>query len=572
MAIGQNPVVKHLQKHIEDGRMGLFHLVEEHDLVRPPPDGLRQHAAFVVTDIARRRADQTRDRMAFHELRHVETHQGGFIVEKKLGQGFRQFRLADPCRTEKQERPEGTIRIVQACTGPSDRVGNGTYRRILPDNPPLDFVLHLDQPLALALKHFRSGHASPSLDHGCDLFGRYRFFKRLGFSIGLNFGDAFFKRRYDSVTQLAGSRQIAFALHPLEFNPSLVQLLLDVSGCCEFRPLRLPGFGQLGRSCAHLFQLRFQLTESILGCGVALFLQGFRFNLLLQDFPIQRIQFFRFRVDTHLKAARCFIDQIDGLVRKKPVGNVSMRKRRRGDQRRIRDSHAVVQFVFLLDPAQNRDRVFDRGFGNQHRLKPSSQRRVLFDILPVFVQRRSTDAVQVSPRQRRLEQVGCIHRPFRLACANKRVHLVDEQKNFSGGGSNLREYGLQPFLELAAIFRASYQGAHVERHQVLVLKAFRDVARNNPEGQPLDDGGLAYARFANKYRIVLGPSAQHLHRAPDFLFPPDNRVDSSVLRVLRDIARIALERFVCAFCRRAVRISSATQFAYRRCQRFRRNS
>ena len=249
-----------------------------------------------------------------------------------------------------------------------------------------------------------------------------------------------------------------------------------------------------------------------------------------------------------------------------------MRKRRRGDQRRIRYPHAVVQFVFLLDPAQNRNRVFDRGFGDQHRLKPSGQRSVLFDILPVFIQRRRADAVQVSPRQRRLEQVGGVHRSVRLSRTDKRVHLVDEQQDFAGRVGDLREHGLQPFLELAAILRASNQGAHVQRHQALVPKALRDVARDNPKGQPLDDGRLAYARLANEHRIVLGPAAQHLHRAPDFLLPPDDRIDSSVLRVLRNVARVAFERFIGVFRGCAVRIPSAAQSAYCRCQRLRRNS
>ncbi len=63
LAIGQPAVVEHLQQHVEDVRVRLLHLVEQHDAVRAPTHGLGQIAALLVADIARRRADQARDRV-----------------------------------------------------------------------------------------------------------------------------------------------------------------------------------------------------------------------------------------------------------------------------------------------------------------------------------------------------------------------------------------------------------------------------------------------------------------------------------------------------------------------------
>ncbi len=54
--VGQPAVVEHLQQHVEDVRVSLLDLVEEHDGVRPAPDLLGQEAALFVADVAGRGA------------------------------------------------------------------------------------------------------------------------------------------------------------------------------------------------------------------------------------------------------------------------------------------------------------------------------------------------------------------------------------------------------------------------------------------------------------------------------------------------------------------------------------
>ena len=72
LAVGQAAVVEHLQQHVEHVAVRFLDLVEQHDLVGPPPHRFGQHAAFLIADIAGRRADQPRDRMLLHELAHVD--------------------------------------------------------------------------------------------------------------------------------------------------------------------------------------------------------------------------------------------------------------------------------------------------------------------------------------------------------------------------------------------------------------------------------------------------------------------------------------------------------------------
>ena len=125
-------------------------------------------------------------------------------------------------------------------------------------------------------------------------------------------------------------------------------------------------------------------------------------------------------------------------------------------------------------------------------------------MLLVFIERGRADAVQFAPRQRRLEQVGCIHRAVRLAGADQRVHLIDEEDEIAVGGGDLLQHGLEPLLELAAVFRAGNQRTEIEHQQSLVLQAVRHVAIDDAQRKTLDDRGLADAGFTDQHGIILG--------------------------------------------------------------------
>ena len=65
-------VVHHLQQDVEDVRVRLLDLVEQHDAVRVLVDRVGELAALIEADVARRRADQPRHRVLLHVLGHVE--------------------------------------------------------------------------------------------------------------------------------------------------------------------------------------------------------------------------------------------------------------------------------------------------------------------------------------------------------------------------------------------------------------------------------------------------------------------------------------------------------------------
>ena len=120
--VGQPTVLEDLQQRVEDVRVGLLDLVEEHHGERLAPHLLGELAALLVADVAGRRAEQPRDGVLLAELGHVELDQRVLVAEQELGQRLGQLGLTDAGRAGEDERAAGTLRVLQAGTGAPDRL------------------------------------------------------------------------------------------------------------------------------------------------------------------------------------------------------------------------------------------------------------------------------------------------------------------------------------------------------------------------------------------------------------------------------------------------------------------
>ena len=276
--------------------------------------------------------------------------------------------------------------------------------------------------------------------------------------------------------------------------------------------------------------------------------------------------------DLHAKPRRGLVHEVDRLVGQEAVGDVAVGQRRRGDERGVRDAHAVMQLVLFFQAAQDGDGVLHRGLGHEHRLEAPCEGRVLLHVLAVLVERGGADAMERAAGERGLEQVGGVHGAVRLAGADQRMHLVDEQDDLAVGGLDLAEHGLQPLLELAAIFRAGDERAHVERQHLLVLQALRHVALDDAVRQPLDDGRLADAGLADQHGVVLGAAGEHLDGAADLLVAADHGIELALRGGLREVARIFLQRVVLLLGAGRIRGAALAQIVDRLVQALRRDA
>ena len=75
-----------------------------------------------------------------------------------------------------------------------------------------------------------------------------------------------------------------------------------------------------------------------------------------------------------------------------------------------------------------------------------------------------------------------------------------------------------------------------------MLEPLRHPAVEDSLSEPLNDGRFTHTRLTDEHRIVLGPPLQHLHGPPDFVIPPDDRVQLALLRPFGEIHRVLGER------------------------------
>ena len=184
---------------------------------------------------------------------------------------------------------------------------------------------------------------------------------------------------------------------------------------------RVQSAGQLRRLFFEIREFAFQCLQPLSRRIVIFLAERLAFDLELDNAPVELVDFLRLGIDRHAKAGGGLVDEVDRLVRQKPVGDVTVGERGRRDDGAVGDPDAVVEFVFLLEPTKNRDRIGDRGLGDEDRLEAPGERRVLLDVLAVLVERCRADAVKLAAREHRLEHVGGVHRPLRRAGTDERV-------------------------------------------------------------------------------------------------------------------------------------------------------
>ncbi len=207
-----------------------------------------------------------------------------------------------------------------------------------------------------------------------------------------------------------------------------------------------------------------------------------------------------------------------------------------------------MYFVSVAEPPEDADGVLHVRRLYHHGLEPPLERGILLDVPPVLVQRRRADAVQLAPRERRLEHVGSVDGAFGGPCAHEGMELVDEEDDGPLGGGYLLQDGLEPLLELSAVLGAGHQGSHVEGEDPPVPEVLGHVALGDPARETLDDGRLAHARLAEQHRIVLPAPAQDLHHPSDLVVPPYHGIELLLPRKGREIAGVSAEGVVVVLC------------------------
>ena len=116
--------------------------------------------------------------------------------------------------------------------------------------------------------------------------------------------------------------------------------------------------------------------------------------------------------------------------------------------------------VLLSKTLQDLYRLLHRRWIDDDRLEAALQRAILLDVLPILVERRRADALQLAARERRLQHVARVDRAFRCASADQRVQLVDEENDVLVLRDLIHDR-FETLLELPAVLRTRDHGRHV---------------------------------------------------------------------------------------------------------------
>src|SRR5581483_2896264 len=277
VAVCQPAILQDLQQDVEDLRVRLLDLVEEDHLVGPPAHDLRELAALLVADVARRGSNEPRHRVPLLVLRHVDAHHRVLVVEQVLGQRFRQLRFAHAGGPQEDEAANGPARVLQPGPGTTDRVRDGGDSRVLPDDAVMQALLHLQKLLAFALQHAGHRDAGNAGNQLSDVMLRYR-----------HIGGV-----------LPGPLRLALFVLRLQLR----NLLLDTRRRLKVLLLR------------HSLQLRVELGQALL--------------------QVPQVRRHALRLDDVL--GRGLVYEVDGLVRQVALRQVAVRKLGGRDQRLVGD-------------------------------------------------------------------------------------------------------------------------------------------------------------------------------------------------------------------------------------------
>ena len=224
------------------------------------------------------------------------------------------------------------------------------------------------------------------------------------------------------------------------------------------------------------------------------------------------------------------------------VGDVLGRQFGRRRERRPGVADAVVFLEVALQATQDLYGLLDGRFVDIDFLEAARQRVVLLENAPVLGEGGGADALQLAGGERRLEQVGGIHRAARgRTCPDEGVDFVDEQDGVTVG-PQLLEHRLEALLEITAILGTGQQRTHVQRVDGGFLQHLRGIALDDAPGQALGDGRLAHASLADQQRIVLATAHQHLDDALKLALAADEWVDPAFLRRHVEIVGVLLQR------------------------------
>ncbi len=275
-------------------------------------------------------------------------------------------------------------------------MGYGLHGVMLVNEPLMDPIFEGQQSRPLAFKHPGNGNAGPFCHDLRDIFSIHLFFQH--FPAFLDFTELrgrlfelLLQVHDDPIAQFCHSSQFSLSFILLGFQFGMLDLLLLPADGLDHFLFDLPMSPQRRPLLMKVGQFLLEIRQPRLRVAVFFPLDGLPFNFELLGPSFDAVEFLRHGVDFDPELRRGFIHEINGLVGKKSVGDVTIAQLSRRNNRPIGDADTMVYLVPFLESPENRNGVIDIGFVNEYRLEPSLECGIFFNVLPIFVNGRCTD-------------------------------------------------------------------------------------------------------------------------------------------------------------------------------------
>ncbi len=509
-----------------------------------------QLTAFLIPDVSRCRTDQSGHRIFLHVFRHIDTDHVFLIIKERLCQSFCELGFADARRAEEQEGANRLRRILDAGLGPHNGLGNLADRLILANHSLMKLFIEMQGLVALRLRQLCHRNSGPAGDNRRNfIVGDLLMNQRLVLvlCLGLFRLHLLLQIRQRAVLQLRSLIVVALLLSDLDVVPDLINLLLQTANLVDVRLFILPLGFLCRKGLLQFCKLFVNIVKPLLRELVVFLLQCSLLNLQLHDLVVHLVEIFRKGI--HLRFDHCagFIHKVDGLVRKEPIRDVTIRKRRSRYQSGVLNFNAVIYLKAVLQSAENGNCILHGRLLDHNRLETACQCLIFLDVFTILVQRCGTDAVQLAACEHGLEHVAGIERSFGCARTDNCVQLIDEQNDLTIALLYFLENRFQTFLEFAAVLCTRDQRTHVQRENLLVLQVVRNIALINSLRKSLDNSGFADTGFTDEDRVILRLARENTDNVADFIITADDRVKLVVMCLGDELLAVLLERIVCCF-------------------------
>ena len=149
--IRDSSIIQHLQQNIKHIRMCLFNLIKKDNWIWSAAHGLGQLSALFITNISRRRSNQTGHGIFLHIFTHVDTNHIGFIVKQTLGKALCQLGFTNTGRSHKEKWTNRLSRVFNACFGTNNRICHFCHTIILSNHSLMKFIIQMQCLISLRL-------------------------------------------------------------------------------------------------------------------------------------------------------------------------------------------------------------------------------------------------------------------------------------------------------------------------------------------------------------------------------------------------------------------------------------